>query len=45
MAVPYLTKLGVTPERLIYEFDFKDSRFIFLWEWEVRLSLSLALGR
>jgi len=28
---PYLKKLGVTPERLIYTFDFKDSRFIFLW--------------
>ena len=30
-AVPYLKKLGVTPERLIYKFDFKDVRFIFLW--------------
>jgi len=30
-AVPYLKKLGVTPENLIYKFDFKDSRFIFLW--------------
>jgi predicted phosphohydrolase len=30
-AVPYLRKLGVTPERLIYTFDFKDVRFIFLW--------------
>jgi hypothetical protein len=30
-AVPYLTKLGVTPDRLIYKFDFKDVRFIFLW--------------
>ena len=30
-AVPYLTKLGVTPERLIYKFDFKGVRFIFLW--------------
>ena len=29
--MPYLTKLGVTPERLIYKFDFKDVRFIFLW--------------
>jgi hypothetical protein len=29
--VPYLTKLGVTPERLIYKFDFKGVRFIFLW--------------
>jgi hypothetical protein len=30
-AVPYLKKLGVTPERLIYKFDFKGVRFIFLW--------------
>ena len=30
-AVPYLKKLGVTPENLIYKFDFKDVRFIFLW--------------
>ena len=30
-AVPYLKKLGVTPQRLIYTFDFKDVRFIFLW--------------
>jgi hypothetical protein len=30
-AVPYLRDLGVTPERLIYKFDFKDARFIFLW--------------
>jgi predicted phosphohydrolase len=30
-AVPYLRKLGVTPENLIYKFDFKDARFIFLW--------------
>ena len=30
-AVPYLKKLGVTPERLIYKFDFKNVRFIFLW--------------
>jgi hypothetical protein len=28
---PYLKKFGVTSERLIYTFDFKDSRFIFLW--------------
>jgi hypothetical protein len=28
-AVPYLRKLGVTPENLIYKFDFRDSRFIF----------------
>jgi hypothetical protein len=30
-AVPYLRKFGVTPERLIYKFDFKGSRFVFLW--------------
>ena len=30
-AVPYLRNFGVTPERLIYKFDFKDVRFIFLW--------------
>jgi hypothetical protein len=30
-AVPYLKSLGVTPERLIYKFDFKDVRFVFLW--------------
>ena len=30
-AVPYLKKLGVTPERLIYKFDFKGVRFIYLW--------------
>jgi predicted phosphohydrolase len=30
-AAPYLKKLGVTPQRLIYTFDFKDARFIFLW--------------
>lgn len=30
-AMPYLRPLGVTPDRLIYKFDFRDSRFIFLW--------------
>ena len=30
-AVPYLRKLGVTPDRLIYKFDFKGVRFVFLW--------------
>jgi Calcineurin-like phosphoesterase len=30
-AVPYLAKFGVTPERLIYKFDYRDIRFIFLW--------------
>ncbi len=28
---PYLKQLGVSKERLIYKFDFKDSRFISLW--------------
>ena len=30
-AVPYLKNFGVTPDRLIYKFDFKNMRFIFLW--------------
>jgi predicted phosphohydrolase len=30
-AVPYLKNFGVTPDRLIYKFDFKDARFVFLW--------------
>jgi Calcineurin-like phosphoesterase len=30
-ALPYLRTLGVTPDRLIYKFDFKGARFIFLW--------------
>jgi hypothetical protein len=30
-AVPYLKNFGVTPERLIYTFDFREIRFIFLW--------------
>src|SRR5205823_6117866 len=30
-AVPYLRNLGVTPDRLIYKFDFNGARFIFLW--------------
>ena len=30
-AVPYLKKLGVTPENRIYKFDFNGARFIFLW--------------
>ncbi len=28
---PYLKALGVSPERLIYKFDFRGARFIFLW--------------
>ncbi len=30
-AVPYLKKLGITPENLTYKFDFKGARFIYLW--------------
>jgi len=30
-AVPYLKKLGVTPDSPIYKFDFKGARFIYLW--------------
>ena len=30
-AVPYLKKLGVSSDRLIYKFDFKGVRFIYLW--------------
>ena len=29
--VPYLKKLGVSSDRLIYKFDFGGARFIFLW--------------
>ena len=29
--MPYLRKLGVTPDNLIYKFDFNGARFIFLW--------------
>jgi Calcineurin-like phosphoesterase len=28
---PYLKKFGVTPDNLIYKFDFDGVRFIFLW--------------
>jgi hypothetical protein len=30
-AAPYLAKLGVSSEKLIYTYDFRDTRFIFLW--------------
>ncbi len=30
-AVPWLKKFGVTPDNLIYKFDFKGVRFIYLW--------------
>jgi hypothetical protein len=29
--MPYLKKFGVTPDNLIYKFDFDGVRFIFLW--------------
>jgi hypothetical protein len=28
---PYLKKLGVTDKNLVYRFDYRDVRFIFLW--------------
>jgi hypothetical protein len=30
-AFPYLRKLGVSEKQLIYKFDFRGARFIFLW--------------
>jgi len=30
-AVPYLKKLGLAADRLVYKFDFSGARFIFLW--------------
>lgn len=30
-AFPYLKQFGVSDKRLVYKFDYKDSRFIFLW--------------
>ena len=30
-AAPYLAKLGVSSEKLIYTYDFHDTRFIYLW--------------
>ncbi len=30
-AVPYLKKLGLSSDRLIYKYDFKGVRFIYLW--------------
>jgi hypothetical protein len=30
-AFPYLKQLGVSPEHLIYKFDYNGARFIFLW--------------
>ena len=43
-AVPYLKKFGVTPENLIYKFDFKGVRFIYPVERQVRLPLAVAMG-
>lgn len=33
-AVPYLKKLGLAADRLVYKFDFNGARFIFLWTGE-----------
>ncbi len=33
-AVPYLKKLGLSADRLVYKFDFSGVRFIFLWTGE-----------
>jgi hypothetical protein len=33
-AVPYLKKLGLSANRLVYKFDFNGARFIFLWTGE-----------
>lgn len=30
-AAPYLKRLGLSSEKLIYKFDFRGARFIFLW--------------
>ena len=30
-AVPYLKKLGLSADQLVYKFDFNGARFIFLW--------------
>jgi hypothetical protein len=30
-AIPYLKKLGVSADKLTYKFDYKDTRFMFLW--------------
>jgi hypothetical protein len=30
-AFPYLRKMGVSAQQLIYKFDFRGARFIFLW--------------
>jgi len=30
-AVPYLKKFGLSADQLVYKFDFKGARFIFLW--------------
>ena len=43
-AVPYLKKFGVTPENLIYKFDFKGTRFIYLWSGKYDFT-AVAVGR
>jgi hypothetical protein len=43
-AVPYLRKFGVTPENLIYKFDFNGVRFISV-ERQIRLPIAFVVGR
>ena len=44
-AVPYLRKLGVTPENLIYKFDFRELALHLPVERKIRLPIALELGR
>jgi len=43
-ALPYLKKLGITPENLTYKFDFKGVRFIYLWSGKYDYRSPLAVG-
>ena len=43
-AMPYLKKLGITPENLTYKFDFKGVRFIYLWSGKYDYRSPLAVG-
>ena len=42
--MPYLKKFGVTPEQLVYTFDFRGSFYLPV-DRQVRLSVAVALGR
>jgi len=44
-AVPYLKKFGVTPENLIYKFDFKRHPLHLSVERQVRLPFAVTMGR